>query len=161
VNRTATAWLIRRFIDPGATFLFVEPGEAATVEKSESAVGFDASGVRYPHKDAKGRCSFEALVEEHRPDDHVLREMARIVRSADFPEELVQVPEAAGLRAISRGFPLVTRDDHETLARAAFVYDSLYAGLEAQAEAKPGGAGGRASSGMSRPAPRPERGGRR
>ena len=65
VNRTATAWLVRRFIDPDATFQFVEPAEVAEVEWREGAIGFDAPGARYPHKDAQGRCSFEALVEEH------------------------------------------------------------------------------------------------
>ncbi len=141
VNRAATAWLVRRFIDPEATFLFVEPGEAAAVERREGAIGFDAPGVRYPHKDARGRCSFEALAEEHRPADDALRRLARIVRSADFPEEASQAPEAAGLRATSRGFPLVARDDHETVERVAFLYDSLYAALAASGEDSAAAAG--------------------
>jgi len=112
VNRTATAWrLIRRFIDPQAIFLFVEPSEVAGVQQQEGAIGFDAPGATYPHKDAKGRCSFEALVEENCPDDTTLREMARIVRGADFPDEIHLRPESAGLRAISRGFPQVAKDD--------------------------------------------------
>ena len=133
VNRAATAWLVRRFIDPGAEFLFLEPEEVAHVEREAGAVGFDAPGARYPHRDAQGRCSFEALVDEHRPDDAILRRLARIVRSADFPEELALTPEGAGLRAISRGFPLVSRDDHETVERAAFLYDALYASLRQEA----------------------------
>jgi hypothetical protein len=89
VNRTATAWLVRRFVDPDAEFLFVEPeGE---------------------------RC----------PNDDTLRRLALIVRSADFSEELGLTPEGAGLRAISRGFPLVSRDDDETLERAAFLRRAL------------------------------------
>ena len=130
VNRTATAWLVRRFIDPSATFVFVAPEEVAALQGREPAVGFDAPGARYPHADSQGRCSFEALVAEHRPDDEVLRELARIVRGADFSDEIALTPESAGLRAISQGFPLVARDDHETLERAAFLYDSLYAALE-------------------------------
>ena len=130
VNRTATAWLIRRFIDPGATFTFVEPGEVAAVERRTGAIGFDAPGARYPHKDDRDRCSFEALVQEHRPDDPALRELARIVHSADFKEGLAVIPEAAGLLAISQGFPLVARDDHDTVERASFLYDALYAFLQ-------------------------------
>jgi hypothetical protein len=129
-NRTATAWLIRRFIDPNATFTFVEPGGVAEVERRTGAIGFDAPGARYPHKDDRSRCSFEALVEEHRPDDPVLRALARIVHSADFKEGLPAVPEAAGLLAISHGFPLVAKDDQETVERAAFLYDALYAALQ-------------------------------
>lgn len=130
VNRTATAWLIRRFIDPGATFTFVEPADVAEIERRTGAIGFDAPGVRYPHKDDRGRCSFEALVTEHRPDDAALRALARIVHSADFKEGLTEIPEAAGLLAISQGFPLAARDDLETVERASFLYDALYAFLQ-------------------------------
>jgi hypothetical protein len=65
VNRTATPWLIRRFIDPQAEFLFVEPEQVARVQEQLGAKGFDAPSATYPHKDARGRCSFEALVDEH------------------------------------------------------------------------------------------------
>jgi len=130
VNRAATAWLVRRFVDPGATFTFVEPDEVAAIERRTGAIGFDAPGARYPHQDGRGRCSFEALVEEHRPDDPALRKLAQIVHSADFKEGLAAVPEAAGLLAISQGFPLVARDDLDTVERASFIYDSLYAFLQ-------------------------------
>lgn len=134
VNRMATAWLIRRFIDPNAEFLFVESDKVAAIQQREGAKGFDAPGATYPHKDDKGRCSFEALVEEYCPGDAVLREIARIVRGADFPEEITLTPESAGLRVISHGFPLVAMDDREVLEKAAFLYDSLYAALKAQVE---------------------------
>ena len=130
VNRTATAWLIRRFIDPDAAFVFVDPDDVATIQRETGAIGFDAPGARYPHADAQGRCSFEALAQEHRPTDSALARLAVIVHSADFPEAVSLTAEGAGLRAISRGFPLVTRDDHETVERAAFLYDALYAALE-------------------------------
>src|SRR4026207_817121 len=110
VNRVATAWLIRRFIDPQAEFIFVEPTEVVAVQDRENARGFDAPGATYPHKDDKGRCSFEALVEEHCANDIVLREMARMVRGADFAEEINLTEESPGIRTISRGFPLVTKD---------------------------------------------------
>jgi hypothetical protein len=159
VNRAATGWLVRRFVDPDAAFRFVNPADVARIQKDQGAVGFDASGARYPHQDELGRCSFESLVQEHRPGDRALQELARIVHGADFPEERIPdqpqrgrlrmgtldtvsqvnqtchallraVPEAAGLRAISHGFPLVAASDEETLQRSAFLYDALYASLQ-------------------------------
>jgi len=132
VNRVATAWLIRRFIDPQAEFIFVEPDEVAQVQREQNAKGFDAPGATYPHKDDQGRCSFEALVDEYCSADPVLRQIARIVRGADFPEEIDLTKESAGIRAISHGFPQVTRDDTETVEKASFLYDALYASLQAE-----------------------------
>jgi hypothetical protein len=132
VNRVATAWLIRRFIDPAAEFIFAEPDEVAQVQREQSAKGFDAPGATYPHKDEKERCSFEALVDEFCSDDPVLKQIAHIVRGADFPEEIDLTKESAGIRAISHGFPLVTRDDAETVEKASFLYDALYAALKAE-----------------------------
>jgi hypothetical protein len=100
-------------------------------------VGFDAPGARYPHRDAEGRCSFEALVAEHLPEDEAMRALARIVHGADFADEVDCTPESAGLRAISRGFPLVSSDDEETMERAAFLYDALYAALRERLGEKP------------------------
>mgnify|MGYP001576069007 CR=1 FL=1 len=138
VNRAATAWLVRRFLEPSVEFVFVEPAEVAGVQEREGAIGFDAPGARYPHQDAQGRCSFEALVHERLADDPVLMALARIVRGADFDDQLGLTPESAGLQAISRGFPLVTQDDHETVARAAFVYDALYASIKKRLESQGG-----------------------
>lgn len=129
VNRTATAWLVRRFVDPGAEFVFVEPAQVARVERERDAVGFDAPGARYPHVDALGRCSFEALVAEHRPDDPALTRLARIVHGADLPDA-APAAESAGLRAISAGFYDVSGDDYATIERASFLYDSLYLTLQ-------------------------------
>ena len=129
VNRTATAWLIRRFIDPAASFVFVEPEHVAEVQRREGATGFDAPGATYPHIDEVGRCSFEALVDEYHSGNAALRALAQIVRGADFPERIDVTPESAGLRAISHGFPLVARDDHETVEKASFLYDALFAFL--------------------------------
>jgi hypothetical protein len=127
VNRAATAWLIRRFIDPDATFFFVEPGQVVEVQRREEARGFDAPDATYPHTDDLGRCSFEALVDEYCSGDATLRALAQIVRGADLPDQIDVTPESAGLRAISHGFPLVTHDDYETLEKASFLYDALYA----------------------------------
>ena len=130
VNRTATCWLITRFIDREAEFLFVPADEVAARQKKEGAIGFDAPNATYPHKDGPGLCSFAALVQERLANDPVLVEMARIVQAADFNEQLDDHPAARGLQLISRGFPLVTNDDHETAKRASFVYDALYASIK-------------------------------
>jgi len=137
VNRLATAWLIRRFIDPDAVFLFVEPSEVAAIQEREGALGFDAPGATYPHADARGRCSFEALVDEHCGKDEVLRTLALIVRGADFPHESSLTPESAGVRAISQGFPLVSANDAATLERGQFLYDALYASLRERLRSGP------------------------
>jgi hypothetical protein len=162
VNRTATAWLVRRFIDPEAAFCFVELGDVARVQRDRGAIGFDAPGARYPHQDRYGRCSFEALADEYRPGDVALGKLALIVHAADLPDVPRQKPqesastfatisltrhrgspspahtlgveEAAGLRAISQGFPLVAHSDHDTLERSGFLYDALYASLRGKAQ---------------------------
>ena len=133
VNRAATAWLIRRFIDPKGEIRFVAPDEVEVVQREHGALGFDAPNATYPHRDERGRCSFEALVDEHVPNDPALARMARIVHCADFKEEIDGEPEARGLRAISDGFPLIARDDEETVTRASFLYDALYAALDEEA----------------------------
>ena len=132
VNRTATCWLVRRFLDPEAEFHFDDPARVAGLEASLGGIGFDAPGARYPHKDANGRCSFAALVHERLADDPVLVEMAKIVQAADFKDQVDDHPAARGLVAISQGFPLVTHDDFETAERAGFLYDALYAAIEAK-----------------------------
>jgi hypothetical protein len=130
VNRTATAWLIRRFIDPAAEIVFVEPDEVVRVQELDKAIGFDAPGARYPHQDERGRCSFEQLVDEHFLHDVALQRLALIVHGADFPEEIDITPESAGLWAISQGFgDQVAKDDTEIVERASFIYDSLLAHL--------------------------------
>jgi hypothetical protein len=129
VNRTATAWLIRRFLDPEAEILFVAPQEVAGVQERDAALGFDAPGAKYPHQDEQGRCSFEQLADERLGGDPALRRLARIVHGADFPAEIGITPESAGLWAISQGFTDVEPDDERIVERASFLYDSLYAHL--------------------------------
>ena len=138
VNRTATCWLIRRFLDADAEFLFVPAEEVSSLQVESGATGFDAPNATYPHKNAEGLCSFAALVGEKFANDPILREMAHIVQAADFKDQLDQHPVALGLQVISRGFPLITRDDHEIAERAAFMYDALYASI---AKAKVRGSG--------------------
>src|SRR5262249_56665906 len=99
-------------------------------QRREGAVGFDAPGATYPHRDGRGRCSFEALVEERLPGDSALARLARVVHGADFPDEIETTRESAGLWAISQGFGDVGRDDADILERASFLYDSIYAHLK-------------------------------
>jgi hypothetical protein len=137
VNRTATCWLIRRFLDTEAEFLFVPAEEVASIQTENGATGFDAPGATYPHKDGEGLCSFAALVQARLADNPVLLEMARIVQAADFKDQLDDHAAARGLELISRGFPRVTKGDHETAERAAFLYDALYASI-AESQTKSG-----------------------
>lgn len=129
MNRTATAWLIRRFLDPAAELLFVESSQVAEVQRCDGAVGFDAPGATYPHEDDQGRCSFEQLVAERIPGDPALAALALIVHGADFPAQIDVTRESAGLWAISQGFTEVGHDDLDIVQRASFLYDSLYAHL--------------------------------
>jgi hypothetical protein len=135
INRAATAWLIRRFIDPDAVFVFVSPGEVAAEAERLDGVGFHAPGTSYPARDGQGRTPFEALVYERCPNDAALRRMCTIVRDADVPRA-GEVAEAAGLRLISGAFPLVAADDHETVERSRFLYDAMYAALQIETAAK-------------------------
>src|SRR5881628_2393138 len=92
VNRAATCWLIRRFLDSEAEFLFVPADLVASMQAELGATGFDAPGATYPHQDAQGLCSFAALVRERLAPDAVLLEMARIVQAADIKGELDNHP---------------------------------------------------------------------
>ena len=130
VNRTATCWLIRRFLDAQAEFIFVPADQVAAIQTQTGTTGFDAIGATYPHQDAQGLCSFAALVRQRLSDDPVLLEMADIVQAADIKGELDNHPAALGLQLISRGFPLLTKNDYETAERAAFIYDALYASIK-------------------------------
>jgi hypothetical protein len=133
VNRLATAWLIQRFVDKEAEFIFVEPDRVAEVQQSDRAIGFDAPGAKYAHD--KGITSFEQIIQDYGLSDAVLAELAEIVHAADIPGAIDQRPEASGLKAISHGFPLVTTNDRETLQKGFFIYDSLYAYLQARQSA--------------------------
>ena len=148
VNRAATCWLIRRFLDPEPDFSFVPADQVASVQAEQNATGFDAPGATYPHKNEKGLCSFAALVEERLGNDLALVEMARIVQAADFRDLLDTHPAARGLALISYGFPAVTGDDHVTLEKASFLYDALYASLNETQNESSNAASVRASVGV-------------
>ena len=125
VDRIACPWLIRRFVDQDAEFLYVAPEDVARVAREQDAVPFDVEGVELGH--AEGRCSFESILVKYRLDDPGLTRLARIVHGADVEADLDQAPEAAGLKAIAMGFRRLYGDrDHEKLEAQMPMYDALY-----------------------------------
>jgi hypothetical protein len=126
VDRVACPWLIKKFIDPQAEFLFVPRDKVLEMAAQEGATPFDIAGVELGHHD--GRCSFEALVTKYRIEDPAVHLLAKIVHGADVKEDLFGRPEAPGLEAIAEGFRyLGLKDDHEVLEKEFIIYDALYA----------------------------------
>ncbi|MSO76105.1 MAG: chromate resistance protein [Alphaproteobacteria bacterium] len=128
IDRIACPWLVARFIDPEAEFLYVPAGDVARVAGETGAIPFDMPGVELGHHGAE--CSFDAFLAKygatHRLDDPALHEMAMIVRGSDTGRPEL-APEAAGLLAISQGLSLLYPDDHAMLRQGMLVYDALYA----------------------------------
>ena len=139
VDRVACPWLIRKFVDPEAEFLFVPEGEILQMAEREGAIPFDAPGVELGHHE--GRCSFEAIVAKYAIKDEAVHLLARIVHSADVKEDLYHSPEGPGLKAIAEGFRhLGLSGDREILAKEFIVYDALYAYCQRKvAEGRGGG----------------------
>lgn len=126
VDRVACPWLIRKFVDPEAEFLFVPADRVMEVARQQDAIPFDVPGVELGHHE--GRCSFEAIVTKYEIADPAIHILAQIVHGADVANDLYGSPEAPGLKAIALGFAaLALRDDHEILVREFIVYDALYA----------------------------------
>ena len=123
VDRTACPWLIKRFVDSKAEFIFVPAEKITEVVKKEKAIPFDAPGVELGHHGDK--CSFDAVVEKYKIKDPAVLELAKIVRAADT-DKMETAPEAAGLEAVMTGLGIVSKSDHETIAKASPVYDALY-----------------------------------
>lgn len=124
IDRIACPWLVLRFIDPHAEFLFVPPERVAADAQAHNAEPFDIPGVRFSHRGE--RCSFDAFIEEFGLEDQALELVALIVRGADTAN-LGSAPEAPGLLAISLGLSQLCPDDHEMLRAGLIVYDALYA----------------------------------
>ena len=127
-DRIACPWLIRKFIDPGAEFLYVPEGEVLAVAEYEGAHSYDAPGATYTHRD--GRCTFEVLVDEYGIDDPAVKLLARIVHGADVAGDRDATPESRGLLAVAEGFHLLNLGDHRQLELSLPVYDALYAWCE-------------------------------
>ena len=124
VDRVACPWLILRFVDSEAEFIFVPASRIQEVAEHDGAIPFDAPGVELGHRD--GKCSFETIIEKYDLKDKALLKLAHIVHCADT-DALAEDPLAAGLEAIAVGYSLRFPDDHENLARQFEVYDALYA----------------------------------
>jgi hypothetical protein len=131
VDRVACPWLIRKFIDPAAEFLFVPAEQVLDLAKAEGATPFDVPNVEYGHHGKE--CSFEALVKRNGLDkDAALALLAKIVNGADTDNSLWNQPESAGLKAIAEGFRhLGYASDQEIIAAESIVYDALYAHCQA------------------------------
>jgi hypothetical protein len=127
VDRMACAWLIRRFIDPDASFFFIPAG---IKEWPEDAEPFDIPGVRLSHK--RGHCTFHTMLREFGLKDPLLPRIARIVDEADVVQEATVEPAAPGLDLICRGLRRAAADDQEALQKGAMIYEALYAQLAAE-----------------------------
>ena len=132
VDRIACPWLIRRFVDPDAEFLFVPTGEVLEVAGREGAIPFDVKGVELGHVD--GRCSFESIMLKYDlSGDPALVALAKIVHAADVSADLDTVPEGRGLKAIAHGFShLFGRDDQKKIELESPMNDALYAWCQEQ-----------------------------
>jgi hypothetical protein len=122
VDRTACPWLIKRFVDKQAEFIFVPVEKIEEVVKKEGAIPFDAPNVELGHHGEK--CSFDSIIAKHKIKDPPVLELAKIVRSADTDSKVA--PEGVGLSAIMTGLSILAGNDHEAIKSASPVYDALY-----------------------------------
>lgn len=122
VDRTACPWLIRKFIDPKAEFMFVPVEKIQEVVKKEKSIPFDAPNVELGHHGHK--CSFDAIIKKYKINDPAVLELAKIVRAADTDKP--EAPEGAGLDAVMTGISMVAKDDYEAIEKARPVYDAFY-----------------------------------
>lgn len=124
IDRIACPWLVLRFVDPQAEFLFVPPERVLAEGQAGKIEPYDVPGARFSHRGE--RCSFDAFIEEFGLDDDALSVVALIVRGADTAK-LTLAPEAPGLLAVSLGLSQLYPDDHEMLRNGLVIYDALYA----------------------------------
>lgn len=134
VDRVACPWLIKKFVDPKAEFLFVPADKVAEVAAREGATPFDTAGAKLGHRGLE--CSFDAIVHDYMIEDKAVLELAKIVRAADVSSQRALSPEGPGLELIADGFRRTSKDDHENLERQFHVYDALYAAVAARIKAQ-------------------------
>jgi hypothetical protein len=137
VDRVACPWLITRFVDPQAEFLFVPESELLTRAEREGATPFDATRfpeVRLNHRGE--RCTFEAILEDYNLTDPALQRLGEIVRAADVKGQEPVTPEGLGLRAIAEGFAAMGIPDEERLRLEFPLYDALYAYAQRRSSAE-------------------------
>jgi hypothetical protein len=134
VDRIACPWLIRRFIDKDAEFLFVPKDEVMPGAEREQAIPYDVPGVELGH--VEGRCSFESVMLKYGlMNVPALIEMAKVVHAADVSADIGKSPQGAGLKAIAHGFAILHGlDDHKKIELETPMYDALYAWCEAQTQ---------------------------
>ena len=125
VDRVACPWLIARFVDNQAEFLFVPKSQVDKVAKETGAIPFDAPGVELGHHE--GRCSFESILLKYDLKDPALERLAKTVHAADVAEDIDKDPLGRGLEAIATGYSLLFPDDEANLEEQFLVYDALYA----------------------------------
>jgi rhodanese-related sulfurtransferase len=130
IDRIACPWLISRFINPLAEFVYVPAAEVLTVAEQTGATPYDVKGVDFGHHD--DRCSFDAIVRAYDIHDPALDRLATIVRGADTTQPAL-APQCEGLLAISYGLSVNFPDDHDMLGHGLVVYDALYAWCRLQA----------------------------
>lgn len=127
VDRVACPWLIRRFVDPEAEFLFVPEGELLQAAQQYHAIPYDAPRIPQIKLNHRGdRCTFEAIIEDYNLQDDALRRLALIVRAADVKGQEHVAPEGMGLRAMAEGFANPALSDEERLQMQFPMYDALY-----------------------------------
>jgi hypothetical protein len=125
VDRVACPWLILRFVDNEAEFLFAPANQVKKVAAETGAIPFDAPDVELGHHE--GRCSFEAIIQKYELKDPALMRLAKIVHSADVAADIDKDPVARGLEAIAVGYGIRYPDDDANLLQQFEVYDALYA----------------------------------
>lgn len=125
VDRVACPWLITRFVDSEAEFLFVPRNQIADIVATTGAIPFDAPNVELGHHE--GRCSFESILLKYDLRDAALTRMAKIIHAADVAQDIDIDPIARGLEALATGFSLRYPDDTENLLHQFELYDALYA----------------------------------
>jgi len=131
VDRVACPWLITRFIDSDAEFLFVPKSEIERVVNETGAIPFDAPGVELGHHGgdsaSPGRCSFESIILKYGLSEPGLLRLAKIVHAADIAADIDSDPIGRGLEAIASGYSLLFPEDRENIKHQFEVYDALYA----------------------------------
>jgi hypothetical protein len=125
VDRVACPWLISRFIDSEAEFIFVSKNQVEQIAKETGAIPFDIPNVELGHRD--GKCSFESIIEKYKLNDPALILLSKIVHAADIESDINKNEIAPGLEAIAVGYSLRYPDDKENIKKQFEVYDALYA----------------------------------
>ena len=131
VDRVACPWLIRRFVDNQAEFLFVAASEVNATAEATGATPFDVPGAELGHQE--GRCSFESILHRYELKDAGLQRLAKAVHAADISTDLHSDELGPGLEAIATGFSLLFPDDEANLENQFLLYDALYAWCRLQA----------------------------